>query len=96
MAEIPSWYLKIQTMNLDGERCHSINMEDVLKLRDLSFWPYLSDAEKQSHSPETLGGPGGPLLKKKTFTGSWPEDSLLSGYVAKRMPRKSERQRSII
>lgn len=58
--------------NLDHEsRCRCINTSDILKPRDLPRWPYLSDAEEQSHSPETLGGGGGGGQAEAPF---WKED----------------------
>lgn len=61
--------------NLDHEsRCRCINTSDILKPRDLPRWPYVSDAEEQSHSPEMLGAGGGKQRLpsgKKTVMGSW-------------------------
>ena len=76
-------------MNLDGERCHPINMQDVPKLRDLSFWTYLSDGEEQSRSPETLRGSSrGPILERRLSQEVGPRSVYFLVMLPKEHPAK--------
>lgn len=80
--------------NLDHEsRCRCINTSDVLKPRDLSRWPYVSDAEEQSHSPETLGGGGGAasrgsLLERRLSWEAGARTIFLLATLPKEFPPK--------